>query len=243
MNSLIKNTFFIILFISLAVSFTAAQDCKSKISILTNYPKSVIFLGEKQIGTGSTVIELEKGKYPITVRENNLSWNSQIFKDTIIISDCSTDKEVHYNFRKEVYLNTSPVNAGVFQNDSLIGYTPLFLSSINGDIEIKKENYKTEKVNLNGNKYSVIDLEYIGPKHVSSFYKTNLFKILLGSAVTLGGTAAYFKLKADDEFDKYNQTKDQAYLDRTDRYDLISGIAFGALQVNFGMLIYYFLTD
>jgi len=241
MNLSIRNI--ILLFTVISWTMAAAQDCKSRISVLTNNPQSVIILNNKAVGNGSIVLELEKGKYSLVVREDNLAWNSQIFKDSLIVSECNTSKEVHFNFRDEVYLNTSPVNAGVFHNDSLIGYTPLYINSANSEIEIIKENYKTQRITLNGEKYSVINLEFIGQKNESSFFRTNLFKILLGSAVALGGTAAYFKLKADDEYEKYNLTKDAAYLDKTDQYDLISGISFGALQVNFGLLIYYFLTD
>lgn len=224
-------------------AIAAAQDCKSRISIFTNNPQSVIILNKKTVGKGSVVLELEKGEYALTVREDNLAWNSQIFRDSLNIVDCNTSKDLHYNFRNEVYLNSTPVNAGVFHNDSLIGYTPLYINSLDDQVELKKENYRTEIVRLNGERYSLINLKYIGDENGSSFFKTNLFKILLGTAVTLGGTAAYFKLKADDEYEKYNRTQDAAYLDKTDRYDLISGIAFGALQVNFGLLIYYFLTD
>ena len=33
------------------------------------------------------------------------------------------------------------------------------------------------------------------------------------------------------------------FLNKTDRYDLYSGIALGVMQLNFGFLIYKFLTD
>lgn len=243
MNLSIKHILSFVIVVLVFSSVAGAQDCKSRISILTNNPQSVIILNKKAVGKGSVVLELEKGKYALTIREDNLSWNAQIFKDSIFIADCNTSKDLHYNFRNEVYLNSSPVNAGVFHNDSLIGYTPLYINSHDEELELKKQNYQTEKITLNGEKYSVINLKYIGPENGSNFFKTNLFKILLGTAVTLGGTAAYFKLKADDEYEKYNLTQDAAYLDKTDRYDLISGIAFGALQVNFGLLIYYFLAD
>lgn len=238
------STKYIILFFVLAVSeINIAQDCKSRISILTNHPQSIILLDNKTVGNGSAIMELERGQYTLIIREDKLSWNAQIFKDTLLIADCNSSKELHYNFRNEIYLNTTPVNAGVFHNDSLIGYTPLYINSLSDEFEIKKEHYKPERITLNGDKYPLINLEYVGPGNEASFFKTNLFKLLLGTALTLGGTAAYFKLKADDEFDKYNTTNDPAYLQKTDRYDLISGIAFGALQVNFGLLIYYFLTD
>jgi hypothetical protein len=85
--------------------------------------------------------------------------------------------------------------------------------------------------------------EFIGEVEKVSFYERSLFKYLLAGIVVLGGTTAYFKLKADEKFDAYEITGDQELLDETERYDLISGITFTALQINFGVLIYFFLNE
>ena len=76
-----------------------------------------------------------------------------------------------------------------------------------------------------------------------NFFTSSTFKILIGSAAVLGGVAAYFKIKADKKYDDYLSTKNQSTLDEVDRLDLVSGISFGLLQINFGYLIYKFLTD
>lgn len=76
-----------------------------------------------------------------------------------------------------------------------------------------------------------------------NFFTSTTFKILIGSAAVLGGISAYFKIKADKKYDDYLNTKNQSTLDEVDRLDLISGISFGLLQINFGYLIYKFLTD
>lgn len=76
-----------------------------------------------------------------------------------------------------------------------------------------------------------------------SFFTSTTFKILIGSAAVLGGISAYFKIKADKKYDDYLNTKKQSTLDEVDRLDLISGISFGLLQINFGYLIYKFLMD
>lgn len=76
-----------------------------------------------------------------------------------------------------------------------------------------------------------------------NFFTSTTFKILIGSAAVLGGISAYFKIKADKKYDEYLNTKNQSTLDEVDRLDLISGISFGLLQINFGYLIYKFLAD
>ncbi|MGE5365063.1 MAG: hypothetical protein ACM3SM_13115 [Bacteroidota bacterium] len=88
---------------------------------------------------------------------------------------------------------------------------------------------------------TVVDFSRVVKKE--SFFKTHMFKILTGSAVLLGGIAAYYKQRADKEYDKYIETGKKEYLDRTNSLDTVSGVAFGTLQLNFGALIYFFLTD
>lgn len=75
------------------------------------------------------------------------------------------------------------------------------------------------------------------------FTSGTTFKILISSAAILGGVAAYFKIKADKKYDEYLITRNQTTLDEVNRLDLMSGISFGLLQINFGYLIYKFLTD
>ena len=88
-----------------------------------------------------------------------------------------------------------------------------------------------------------IDLKYTGENNGKKFYEKDIFKVLIAGIVVLGGSTAYFKLKADNRYETYQATGEQSYLDQTNKFDLISGISMGALQINFGILIYYFLTD
>jgi hypothetical protein len=87
------------------------------------------------------------------------------------------------------------------------------------------------------------DLKLGSLKSAESYFSSTTFKILLGSAVVLGGIAAYFKIQADKKYNDYLNSKNQSTLDEVNRLDLYSGISFGLLQINFGYLIYKFLTD
>lgn len=88
-----------------------------------------------------------------------------------------------------------------------------------------------------------LDIYKVDGKNGKSFFTSTTFKLLLGSAAVLGGVAAYYKIKADSKYDEYLKSKDVSMLNEVDRLDLISGISFGLLQINFGYLIYKFLTD
>ena len=118
------------------------------------------------------------------------------------------------------------------------------LSSFYPELNIKRREYRSENISLNNSgKFEDIKLFYTGKKNGEDFLQTNLFKILVGTAILFGGTSAYYKLKADNNFDQYNSTNIQDYLNKTHRYDTISGILFGALQLNFAALIYFFHED
>ncbi|MCX7876258.1 MAG: hypothetical protein N2321_08850 [Melioribacteraceae bacterium] len=77
----------------------------------------------------------------------------------------------------------------------------------------------------------------------NKFYESNLFKALIGSSIVLGTITAYYKINADKIYDEYSVTKNPSTLKKVNKYDLISGISFTLLQINFGYLIYKFLTD
>jgi hypothetical protein len=102
-----------------------------------------------------------------------------------------------------------------------------------------KREWIPSSLNRTANKTSMLNLK----KKEPNFIDSDLFLIVVGSAVAFGATAAYLKFEADDSYDKYKLTNDKKYKDRTDSYDLYSGIALGVMEINFGYLIYKFLTD
>jgi len=174
-----------------------AQECKSEVIIKTNSVSSVIFINDSCVDKGNAVIQLEKGKYNLRIKEDVFRWNPEVFDTILTINDCNEIKRINYSFNK---IDTKIIS-------------PIFNRSF---------------TNRSSN---------------NSFLNSTMFKILIGTAVVIGGTSAYYKHRADENFDQYNLSGDKTYLDKTHKYDLISGIAFGALQINFGILVYYFLTE
>jgi hypothetical protein len=149
--------------------------------------------------------------------------------------------------RKEVnniYLNSAPQDAYVYKNDSLVGHTPLFLDSRIGIIRLEKPGYKAVDFNPRLNKNNaLVELKFEYPVNEENFYRKPVFKIITGSVVVLGAVSAYFKLKADRHYENYRNSGSRSELNSTRKYDLISGLSFGALQINLGILIYHFLKD
>ncbi len=238
----IFSLFFILIVIS--ADFTSAQDCISHIKLNSDIPNTIFYIDTVKIGEGNQLTaEVKNGMHKITALENSDRWNAKTFVDTINLK-CNEDTTLNFIFRSSSYIQTNPADAYVYYNDSLIGHTPMFINEKIKHIKLVKEGYENINYHLSDSPApGVIDLKFIGMKEGKSFFKKDLFKILVGSLLVLGGTTAYFKIKADNNFSKYQDTADNSYLTKTRRYDLISGITFGAVQINFGLIIYYFLFD
>ncbi|MFO7447775.1 MAG: hypothetical protein R6W90_15525 [Ignavibacteriaceae bacterium] len=224
--------------------FVHAQECTAEISVQTNNPSSIIYLNNEPAGTGSITKEVKEGTYILYVVKDSLTWNRESFRDSFVVSDCSDNKSFNYTFNNKIYLRTDPPDSYVYDGDSLLGHTPLMLTPVFNSLRLDKPGYKPQIISqddMTGNR--VFQLEYLGQKKDVPFIEKDVFKILVGSAALLGGITAYFKLKADDYFEDYEFTGNQDLLDKTRKYDLISGLTFGALQINFGILIYYFLIE
>jgi len=219
-----------------------AQEYKARIIISSDSDAAEYFINGEMAGKGnSIVIEKDTGSFIIKAVEGEGLWNPVVITDSIKINEYR-DYVLNYNFDSKTLLRSDPEDAYVYRNDSLLGNTPLFIDKQSGVIKLKKHGYEdmsAEIANLQG----VLKLKTSGMGNYESFYKRNLFKYMIGGLIILGGTTAYFKLKADDKFGQYELTGDDKLLRETRRYDLISGITFGALQINIGLILYYFLSE
>ncbi len=175
----------------------------------------------------------------------SLNLFAQEIDSTMLISNNSdSSRSCSHVMLKEVLLNSNPQDAYVFYNDSLIGNTPLFLLNNYDKLTLKKVGYEDLQISSNNilsNK--TILMKFSGQEIKKDFFQKDIFKILTAGIVVLGGTTAYFKLKADNKFEEYEFSGNSKFLDDTRKYDLISGITFTALQINFGLLLYYFLIE
>jgi len=227
-----------------APASSAEGDCRAELVVETDQNTSSILINDEKVGSGIVRTKLKNGKYVITAVEDYDRWNSKVYRDTVSIESCN-DKKIAFNFNSDIYLQTEPEDVYVYnERDSLIGHSPLFISNSFNKLNLSKPGFESKTVAVNTLiPNEKIKLRFTGVETGKSFFEKDLFKYLLGGIVVLGGATAYFKLKADDKFEDYQFTGDQKLLDQTRRYDLISGISFTALQINFGLLLYYFLTD
>jgi hypothetical protein len=224
-------------------SFLYAQNYRT-IYISTNKSESSIYINGQFIGKGEVKNEILTDKIVLRIVEDEKIWGAREIIDSIYLSPNDSVVSKSYFFEDRILVTSSPDDAIVYSDDAVIGYTPLSLLPDAYNLSLKKKYFKHFILKLDETKFNTnVELEFIGEIENEKFINTNWFKVLMGSAVALGATAAYFKLKADKNYDKYQETKDKMYLDKTNRQDIYSGIALGLLQINFGVLVYYFVFD
>ena len=237
---MIRNILNIILLFATVIF---AQEKKNNVFIYSNEPNSSIYINDQIFGLDSVSTFLQPGSYIITLKKDIYEWNSDIISDTILVIDNTVLRE-SYSFKNKIYLETSPEDAYIKIGDKKIGHSPLFLNPEIKQINLSKPGFQSKIYDIKtGVPEQNVELKFVGTEQKQLFRNTPWFKVLLGTALVLGGTAAYYKIEADNNYDRYLETNDQQYLDKTDSYDTISGLAFGVLQINFGFILYYLLSD
>ena len=237
-----KNLVYIFLVIVILDKPAFAQDCEAAVSINSGSPNHAVLIDNDFAGKGNINALLNPGEYEVKILENKLGWDTRTIIDTINIPDCSENYEFSYSFPERVKLSTIPSDTYIFNADTLLGHAPIYIPGNIGELTISKKYYipkVLESSSINSNQ--PVQLEFIGRQKKEKFVDTQWFKILIGSAVALGVTSAYLKIQADQTYDQYLQEHDKELLKKTERLDTASGITFGLLQVNFGILIYNFV--
>ena len=219
------------------------QDCKGTIMINTDDPNSIIIINDSLKATGKTILTTEAGSYKIKAKRSVKSWDDIVFTDSLNLK-CDEEKVFNYSFKSAILLQTDPYDAGVYNSDSLIGHTPLYIPFTSNNLILMKPGYETKIINpLEIQIGMPVVLNFFGKTKKEIFYEKSIFKYLMGGIVALGAVTAYYKIKADKKFEEYQITGEPALLNKTRQYDLISGITMGAMQINFGVLIYFFLAE
>lgn len=221
-----------------------AQDCKATIEVKTDIAGASVFVDDSLAGTGSMSIELPLGEYTIKVVKEYKVWDTSVLEENVVLTECDETAAYEFTFEEEVYVETEPDDAYVYEADTLIGHTPLFIPLDVSRIELRKPKYENKIIELsNYNAVQPVPLNFTGEKRQERFGESTWFKVLIGTAVALGATAAYYKIKADNRYEEYEETNDPSLLNEVDDFDLYSGLAFGALQVNLAYIFYSFLSE
>jgi hypothetical protein len=161
------------------------------------------------------------------------------------------------------YINTTPQNAEVYLNNVYIGSTPVRFFNDAADTS-KKNTIIIKLIGYNDFSFTfdnsdlplyknialvssnhLLNNNNIVIKNGSNLFSTprQIAPLALSGALIIGSsfTSFYFKRLANDRYDEYTNTGDRDKLNQTKKYDIISGVALGVLQVGLVSFLYFLL--
>jgi len=231
------------------------------ISVKTNVENAEVFLDTMFIGrTPLDTYKVKEGTYdlkiinPISLKEwSNYAINKEIF--------VSADTLLNYEFSYFYFISTTPFNVKVFNNDSLLGETPLRFYSdkmLKGFLNFNKKDYRDKVFDLSNYDFktglnlellpkgseTVNDLVY---KDRSTQFKTKrpLLPIFGTALLTVGSGifAINYKQSANIEYDNYLRTGNTTFLDNANNDDTVFTVSIILMQLALGGLIYFLFFD
>ena len=240
-------------FLGCQVRWAAAQE-DAAVRIETNLPGAVLYADSVRVGTaGGTFVRI-----PSTAKELRLtapdvnSWTIAPIARGVALSE-GDSLVLEMKFPHYYRIESIPFGASVHhereEGRSLIGSTPLTYISqepLSGKLAIERPGYAVERIEPGSdvwNRYMVglkpaddpdpttAQIQWQPPRKRHAW----IDYAAIGTAVAAGFVAVHFKFKADDLYERYEETADQSLRPQIRDYDLKSGVAFGVMQGGLGL--------
>ncbi len=237
-----------------------AQAGRATVTFLSDVDSSLVILDGRMAGRTPLKIDtISPGIHRVVLQNPDLeNWLAESITDTITV-DSGSARTLLYTLRRKVSFITDPAGADVVVGDSLAGTTPLVLdrgfARPGSNVSLSKQGYQTVDVDLGPATGEVLSydlprdpskplepspvLDAFADPHSSS---TPLY-ITGAAAVISGSLAAYWKVRADDNFALYQQTGDPSLLSQTHRLDTGAALALVAAQISLGLFTYFLFTQ
>jgi hypothetical protein len=230
------------------------------LTVMADVDSALVVLDGHRVGiTPLTLDSIAPGAHILRVLHPDLSnWLTGAVTDTLLVH--SGDRLVRrYAIARAVSLITTPSDASVFLNDSLVGTTPLLLpeDSTFGHsiIMLRKEGFQAAVIHPLDARRGFLHLPLVAEWSANAQEK-DLFEqwqgptrsrtgvYLSGATMVLAGIAtAYLKIRADDRQDQYALTGDPSFLTQRQRFDRGAAATFLLTQISFGIFAYFLLSD
>jgi len=179
-------------------------------------------------------------------------WNAFVQQKSFRLN-AGNEIEMSFEFGTFLTVHSIPSGALVSFQGTELGRTPLFhrsAASLRGNFTLEMNEYKSVSVPIQG-KPSLIRLEPVqkSPSELTIEYSSTAptRKLMtIGSAagmIVSGVAAAYFKDRANSQFEQYSSTGDPAFLSSTHRYDRLSLVSLIITQATFALLTYSLLWE
>lgn len=234
----------ILLFVLISRFCYAGEGVKVKVELSSD---AKLFLDLKDFGRKSFfefILPIGEHSFKILYSTDN-SWGKSLIDTTVMIN---SDTTLYFTSPKYIPIISKPSDAKIYFNSQYIGLTPKYLlldnylRSEDDTISLSKEGYLTSFVSrgdITKNNISIfLDRDESGR---NNFINKNIKYFLFGSAGVFGGLSAYFKQVANSYF--YDNGQSSANSGLVKKYDNLSAVFSVLLQINFGLLVYFLLSE
>lgn len=187
------------------------------------------------------------------IHPDSTNWLYPAITETVVIHS-SEHLERTVEFPHLYYITSNPYGATVRYHNTIVGTTPLILSTIldKNLITMLKDGFEEVITVLpaDGNELDVaLKPSKNFPENRSSIFlrngqENNSTPIYLstGTAIASGVAAAYLKIRADKYYQDYRQTGNNGTLKRVRKLDIASGISLAVSEISIFTLCYLFLS-
>lgn len=239
---------------------TPATAERCSLTIVTDIDSAIVYLDSVCAGkTPLTVDSLRAGAHVIRVLHPAVSsWLTGDVMDTVVLSP-GTSRRVRFRLPVSYGILTEPFGASVVAGDSVLGTTPLYIRTdlirAGTPLRLEMQGFDTALVDPSrepGGIAKVILTKIWGSTwEGGSLFKRSddfapgRFKAYASAGVTIlaGAAAAYFKVRADDQYQSYLATNNPALLHETHRLDTASAISLAVAEVGMAVFMYFFLSE
>ncbi|HMQ70297.1 MAG TPA: PEGA domain-containing protein [Ignavibacteria bacterium] len=231
------------------------------LSVKTNIENAEIYSDTVFIGrTPLDTFKIKEGMHflkiinPISLKE----WSNYIIR---IEADIKKDTTINVEFDYFYFINTIPFNVKVFNNDSLLGETPLRFyreKKLEGFLNFVKRDYKDKVFDLRNYDFKTglsIELLPKGTETVNDIVyqdRSTQFKTkrplppIFGTALLAVGSGIFainYKQSANNEYDRYLRTGNTTFLDNANSDDTVFTVSIILMQAALAGLIYFLFFD
>ncbi|MBI3788198.1 MAG: PEGA domain-containing protein [Ignavibacteriales bacterium] len=230
-------------------------------NILSEPSGADVFIDSAYVGkTPLRGLALNEGRYAVKVFYPSIfAWNSIAKAETVQVSPGSATEKI-FELGSVLAINSAPSGGSVTYHGSELGTTPLYVRSpsrFNGELLVQKEGYKEEHIPLNAQTAIPLAVR-LQPKQsgegsgtgdvLTAAYGMGISNHWMtytsGATMIVSGVlSAYFKDKANHDFDSYSQSNDPALLSSTQRLDRWAAISLVISQISFAVLAYFLLSE
>jgi hypothetical protein len=234
---------------------TATLDVSAEVDSLP------VFLDNQRIGaTPLKGMLIETGPHELAVQSPfGPVWNQPHYTSSFV---AVPDRNYRFfaEFEKKISISSHPYGARVYRDTTLIGTTPLSVSSDVKKVLIIHPGYKPYELDLGAieNLAFFVNLQPREEWILSQKKSERIFKnrqknrqkmmfISMGFSAIAGLFTIHFRSEGNEEYSRYLQTgvpsEMDHYYQKAQDYDRLAGLSYALFELGFVLTGYYFLTS